>query len=99
VLFELFLVFAIRSPRLNLWKVGFHTNKNLLYAVLVSMALQIMVIYVPPFQILAHTTPLTRFDWLRTILISLLAFLAVELVEFILQRRAKVMAPTKVATA
>ncbi len=97
VFFELFLVFAIRSPRQTIRQIGFFTNRKLIYAVLVSAALQIMVIYTPFFQAAFHTEPLTAFDWVRAILISLTAFALVELLKWVRQRRAKAAAPPKAA--
>ena len=97
VFFELFLVFAIRSPRQNLWQIGFLTNKRLILAVLVSMGLQVMVIYVPVFDAPFHTAALTAFDWVRTILISFSAFLVVEVLKWARQRRTRASSPTKVA--
>ncbi len=99
VFFELFLVFAIRSPRQTIWQIGLFTNRKLIYAVLLSMALQLMVIYVPLFQTPFHTQALTAWDWVRTIVISLSAFLIVELMKWARQRRAKTAAPTKAAPA
>ncbi|HYM40747.1 MAG TPA: calcium-translocating P-type ATPase, SERCA-type [Thermoplasmata archaeon] len=99
VFFELFLVFALRSPRQTLWRVGPFTNKKLIYAVLLSMALQVMVIYVPVFQVAFHTEPLTALDWARTILVSLSAFLVVEALKLVRQRRAKASSPTEAAPA
>ncbi len=78
VFFELFLVFAMRSPRQTLWSIGLFTNKNLILAVLVSMALQVLVVYTPFLQGPFNTEPLTAFDWVRTLLISFTAFAFVE---------------------
>lgn len=78
VFFELFLVFAIRSPRQTLWRVGFLTNKKLIIAVLASMALQVLVIYAPFLSVPFGTEPLTAWDWIRTLVISFTAFLIVE---------------------
>ena len=99
VFFELFLVFAIRSPRQTLWQIGPLTNRKLIYAVLLSMALQVMVIYTPFFQVAFHTEPLTAFDWLRTILISLSAFGLVELLKWVRQVRAGARRPAGSAPA
>ncbi len=99
VFFELFLVFAIRSPRQTLWQIGLFTNKKLIYAVLVSMALQVMVIYVPFFQTAFHTQPLTPFDWVRTLGISFTAFLLVEFLKLVRQRRSVSAKPTKASPA
>ncbi len=89
VFFELFLVFAIRSPRQTLWQIGFLTNKKLIYAVLISAALQVMVIYAPFFQGPFDTEALTAFDWIRAVLIALSAFFFVEILKLARQRRAK----------
>ena len=99
VFFELFLVFAIRSPRQTIWQIGFFTNRKLIYAVLISMALQLMVIYVPPFQVPFHTEPLTAFDWVRTVLISLSAFLVVEILKWFRQRWEKAPSPAGASSA
>jgi len=89
VFFELFLVFAMRSPRQTLWQIGLFTNKKLILAVLLSAALQILVIYAPFFEGPFHTEALTAMDWVRTILISFTAFLAVEILKVARQRMAK----------
>jgi len=99
VFFELFLVFAIRSPRQTIWQVGFFTNKRLILAVLVSMTLQILVIYAPFFEGPFHTEALTAFDWVRTILISLSAFLIVELLKWIRQKSRAAKPSTKAFVA
>jgi Ca2+-transporting ATPase len=78
VFFELFLVFAVRSPRQTLWKVGLFTNKKLIVAVLASMALQVLVIYAPFLSGPFGTEALTAGDWIRTLVISFTAFVVVE---------------------
>ena len=88
VFFELFLVFAIRSPRQTIRQVGVFTNPQLILAVLGSMALQAVVIYVPFLHGVFETEPLTPLDWLETFLISLSAFAFVEVLK-ILRRRTR----------
>lgn len=78
VFFELFLVFAIRSPRQTVWSVGLFTNPKLILAVLGSMALQALVVYTPFFHGVFETEALTPFDWVRILLISFTAFAFVE---------------------
>ncbi len=99
VFFELFLVFAMRSPRQTVWQLGLLTNRKLIYAVLLSMALQILVIYAPPLQAAFHTEPLTAMDWVRTVLISFSAFLAVEVLKLVRQLRTKAPSPTEASPA
>ena len=87
VFFELFLVFAMRSPRESFLRIGILSNKKLLLAVGVSAFLQILVLYAPVFQTAFRTEALTAFDWLRTVLISLSAFALVEVIK--LARRSR----------
>src|SRR2546427_2937696 len=92
VFFELFLVFAIRSPRQTLWSVGPLSNPKLIVAVLASMALQLLVVYTPFLQGPFQTEPLTPRDWLETVLISLTAFAFVEVLK-VVRHRIKASAP------
>jgi Ca2+-transporting ATPase len=81
VFFELFLVFAMRSPRQTIWEIGLFTNPKLILAVLGSMALQGAVIYVPFLHGVFGTEPLTALDWVETLLISFSAFAFVDLLK------------------
>ncbi len=86
VFFELFLVFAIRSPRQTIWQVGLLTNPKLIIAVLGSMALQAAVIYLPVLQGVFGTEPLTLGDWVETLAISFTAFAGVEALKVVRRR-------------
>jgi len=86
VFFELFLVFAMRSPRQTIWQIGLFTNTKLIVAVLASMALQVAVIYTPFLHSVFETEPLTPVDWLETVLISFTAFAFVEVLKVLRHR-------------
>src|SRR5256712_245757 len=86
VFFELFLVFAMRSPRQTIWQIGLFTNTKLIVAVLASMALQVAVIYTPFLHGVFQTEPLTALDWLETVLISFTAFAFVEVLKVLRHR-------------
>jgi len=92
VFFELFLVFAMRSPRQTIWQIGLFTNTKLIVAVLASMALQVAVIYTPFLHGVFQTEPLTALDWLETVLISFTAFAFVEVLK-VLRHRMRAQAP------
>lgn len=83
VFFELFLVFAMRSPRQPIWEIGVFSNWKLIVAVTASMALQALVIYAPFLQSAFETEPLTAIDWVRMIVISLTAFVIVEVLKLV----------------
>jgi len=92
VFFELFLVFAMRSPRQTIWQIGLFTNTKLIVAVLASMALQVAVIYTPFLHGVFQTEPLTPLDWLETVLISFTAFAFVEVLK-VLRHRMRAQGP------
>ena len=62
VVFELFLVFAIRYKDKHFF-TGFFKNKFLLGSVLFSLSLQMLAVYLPFFQTVLKTHPLSLVDW------------------------------------
>ncbi|WP_323770772.1 HAD-IC family P-type ATPase [Antarctobacter sp.] len=59
VLFEKVSVFAFRSFRLPLFRIGFFSNRPLLIAFAAMMGAQVAAVYWPPLQNLLHTVPLS----------------------------------------
>ncbi len=60
---QLFYVFECRSERHSPFDLGFFTNKFLLLAVLISVVMQLAVIYTPFLQNVFKTTPLEGWQW------------------------------------
>jgi len=86
VMFEMFNVFNCRSERHSIFKVGAFANKYLIVAVVSSILLQIAAIYVPLFQPIFKTEPLSIFDWLVVTLISSTVLIAIEIGKFFANR-------------
>jgi Ca2+-transporting ATPase len=61
--FSMFMVFNARSQQRSAFS-GLFSNKWLWVAVIVSLLLQFVVIYVPPLQRAFSTAPLSARDWL-----------------------------------
>ena len=80
---------AIRSERTFLFRQGLFSNKALLGAILLTFGLQMMVIYVPFFNEVFRTAPLSLNELVVCIALSAVVFHAVELEKFIKQRLAK----------
>jgi Ca2+-transporting ATPase len=59
VIAQLFHSLAIRSDRFSLFSIGLFSNPALILAVIGTMAAQILVIYVPAFNVIFQTAPLT----------------------------------------
>ena len=82
-------VLAIRSERDSLFTIGLLSNKPLLAAVLLTIGLQFMIIYLPLLQDFFHTRALSREEILLCLGLSSLIFWAVEIEKAIVRRRGK----------
>ncbi len=78
-MFQMFHVLAIRVERESVFTAGFFANKFLIAAVLSTVALQFMVIYVPFFQGPFETRALPLEELLIATLVASSVFFAVEL--------------------
>jgi Ca2+-transporting ATPase len=76
-------VLAIRSQRDSLFKIGLLSNKSLLGAVILTLGLQMAVIYLPFMQRIFETTALPPLDLAVCLGLSLLFFLILELVKWL----------------
>ena len=72
---ELVIVWNCRSEKHNAFKVGFLSNKFLVVAVIGAALLTVSLCYVPVFQFMFHTYPLTLTDWALVLPVSLSGFL------------------------
>ncbi|MFH1976647.1 MAG: cation-translocating P-type ATPase [Pseudomonadota bacterium] len=72
-------VLAIRSERESFFQQGALSNKPLLWAVLLTFALQMATIYVPFLNPIFKTEPLSAGELIITLLLSSVVFLAVEI--------------------
>jgi Ca2+-transporting ATPase len=76
-------VLAVRSERRTLFELGLLSNKPLLGAVLLTVVLQMAVVYVPFLQNIFGTTALTIRQLLFVLGLSAIVFIAVELSKLI----------------
>lgn len=79
-------VLAIRSEQQSLFKIGLLSNKPLLAALLLTIVLQLLIIYVPILNIIFKTHPLSAFDLCLTVLASSIVFWAVEVEKWVFRR-------------
>ena len=83
VIFQLFHCVAIRSERYSLFQIGLFTNRPLVLAIAVTIAAQLAVIYVPAFNAIFETEPLTIVELLMCFAIGSTVFFAVEIEKFL----------------
>ena len=86
-LFQVFNVLAVRVERESVFKSGFFRNKYLIGAVLLTVGLQFLVVYVPPLGAVFGTVPLPLDEVVIVTAMASSVFFAVELEKGIRRRR------------
>jgi Ca2+-transporting ATPase len=76
-------VLALRSSRESLFQIGVTSNLAMLGALIVTLALQLVIIYVPFFQNIFDTEALTGTQLAITLAASTIVFVAVEIEKLI----------------
>ena len=79
---SMFYVFCCKSLRKNLWHINPFSNKFLVGAVVISLLMLVLAVYLPPLQTLLKTVPLLWFDWLIIIGLALLNVLLIEVTKW-----------------
>ena len=83
---QLFHSMAVRSERESLFAIGVTSNPYMLGAVLLTVALQLMVIYLPALNPIFHTQPLPLYDLGVCLALSSLTLVAVEIEKWLVRR-------------
>jgi P-type Ca2+ transporter type 2C len=86
---ELVNAFNCRGVTLSLFTVGFFTNRFLIAAVLLSLAMIVAVVEYQPLSVIFHTVSLGWRDWLLAGGLSLSLIPVVEATKLVLRRRNK----------
>ncbi len=79
----MFNAFNWRSERYSVFSLGIFTNKSLIYAVLSTVLLQLVAIYVPIMQIAFQTVPLSLSDWALIIPLASTTLIVMEFVKYL----------------
>jgi Ca2+-transporting ATPase len=85
---QMTLVLGVRSESEPIWRLGLLSNKPLLGAVLLTLALQLAVIYLPSLNAIFKTQPLSGGELLLCLAASTLVLLVVELQKLWRRRKA-----------
>ncbi|MFN9088552.1 MAG: cation-translocating P-type ATPase [Gemmatimonadaceae bacterium] len=80
-------VLAIRSERLPLWRIGVFSNPLLLLAVVGTIGLQMLTLYVPAMTPIFRTVPLTGPELALCFGVAVLVYVAVECEKLLIRRR------------
>lgn len=77
----------VRSLEKSLFEVGFHTNKYLLGAILLSIVFTVLIVQVPGLNVVFRLTALNGLQWFQAALLSAAILPIVELVKFIIKKK------------
>jgi Ca2+-transporting ATPase len=83
---QLFHSLAVRSESVSLFRLGLFSNLPMLGAVLLTVMLQLAVIYLPAMNAVFHTRPLPLPDLGICLALSSLVLVAVEIEKFLVRR-------------
>ena len=83
---QLFHSLAVRSESASLFRIGLFSNLPMLGAVILTLLLQMAVIYVPALNTIFHTQPLPMFDLAVCLALSSLVLVAVEIEKWLVRR-------------
>lgn len=84
---EMFNAFNWRSDRYSVFSLGLFTNKALIYAVLTTVILQLMVIYVPFLQFAFSTVPLSLPEWGVILALASTTLISMEIIKYLSGKR------------
>ncbi len=78
-------VFACRTESESVFKIGFLSNKLVLFGICVELALISIIVYFPPLQKIFNTSFLTLIDWAFLFMFTPLIFLAEECRKYLIR--------------
>lgn len=97
VFFQFFQAWNSRSELNSIFKINLMSNPFLFYSMIAAFLAQLSVIYVPAFQWIFRTEPITTGEWLQILLVSVTVVIVVEIDKWV--RRKKRMKNDKTARA
>ncbi|HZJ99988.1 MAG TPA: calcium-translocating P-type ATPase, SERCA-type [Tissierellaceae bacterium] len=86
---ELLRAYSSRSQRYTLFKIGFFTNKTMVWATLASFTLMLAVLYIPPLHGIFHTFSLGLTDWRIVLQFAFIPLIIGELAKFAFRNKAE----------
>jgi len=82
----MFNAFNWRSDKISVFSLGIFTNRSLIYAVLSTVLLQLVAIYVPFMQTAFRTVPLSLSDWGMIIPLASTTLIVMEITKYLENR-------------
>ncbi|MFH1682330.1 MAG: calcium-transporting P-type ATPase, PMR1-type [Candidatus Woesearchaeota archaeon] len=83
MMFQMFNVINCKTLKASVFKEGIFSNLWLIGALLLSVGLQLLVVYLPALNRIFNTVPLTLADWVLVLLVSSAVFWVGEIIKLI----------------
>lgn len=80
---SLLYIFSVRTLRKPIWRTNIFSNKFLVWSVVIGVVVQAAAVYVPWLQKILRTVPLSLWDWVVVIAVSLLVIIIIELIKWL----------------
>jgi magnesium-transporting ATPase (P-type) len=87
VFFQFYQAFNCRSETQSIFSMSLRSNPLLAFSLIAAFFAQLAVLYVPAFQWIFKTVPLTAIEWLQVGLVTSSIMIAVEIDKWIRRRR------------
>lgn len=87
VFFQFFQAWNARSETVSIFKISLISNPFLFYTMIAAFFAQLAFIYVPAFQWVFRTEPLTAQEWISIIMLSITVIFVVEIDKLIRRKR------------
>jgi Ca2+-transporting ATPase len=88
---QIFYALAIRSESQSLFGLGVRSNLPMLGTVLLTLLLQMLIVYVPVLNVVFKTKPLSALDLMLCVATAGVVFGVAEMEKFVRSRRARVL--------
>lgn len=77
-----FYAFSCRNLRKNIWQINIFSNLYLIGAIFFSLLLLFVAVYLPPFQNLLKTQPLSLFGWFLILGLGMINLILIEAIKW-----------------
>jgi len=86
---ELARAYTARSERVSLFRLGVFSNRYMQYAVLLSVVLLLIVVYIPFLRPIFNTVPLGMREWMVVLPLVLVPAIAAEITKAVMRLRSR----------
>ena len=85
VMFQMFAVLSVRTSKHSFSAINPFSNLWILSAILLSVGLQLAIVYFPPLQLVFSTVGLSLSEWIKIVVVSSVGFIGMELSKFFIK--------------